>query len=837
MRATLFPFQETALADLHEKIKNAHTLWNERNPQVISFTAPTGAGKTIIMTALFEDIIFGHAFGVAEPDSVFVWLSDMPELNEQTRLKIESKSDKFRTRDIHVVDSNFDAEYFTPGGIYFLNTQKLGTDKLLTQKSDLREYTIWETLTNTAQRQPNSFYVVIDEAHRGTATQRAEQTAQSIMQKFIKGSRADGLIIMPLVIGVTATPQRFQKLIADTTSTIQRIIVPPEDVIESGLLKDRIIIHFPDIAIGADMTMFTEAVANWKRKCERWEVYCDREDISKPVRPILVVQVEDGNDRIVTQTDLETCVRVLENALGRNLRSGEAVHTFDKHETIKIGDLEIRNIEASRIEDDENAMVVFFKMNLSTGWDCPRAEAMMSFRHASDYTYIAQLLGRMIRTPLARRVEADAELNNVGLFLPFFDEDTVKMVEQALRDSEAIVPAETGTHKELITLKQNPAFADVFSDMNLITYRVDAARKQPALRRLIALARALTQDMISPEARKSTLKKVLDKFEQELAVLKESGKFEEIDKAVTGLAIRALTFDYGSEEVDGASVVSEPIELSEFDLNNLFERAGKILGEGLHREYWVRHATRDAGEVKTEIIVLTNDNEAMERIESFADELFNDIYNAQQTAFRRLREERREAYKKLAMTSTTPIPLDWVLPETIDFSLAEDMQVYDDHLFIPTEGGDFKVSLNDWESGVVKEELRRGDFVAWLRNLDRKKWSLEVPYEADGVTTSMFPDLLVVRADAHGYVFDVLEPHDPSRKDNYPKAVGLARFAERHGEHFGRIQLIRKARGADRRDHFYRLDMGRLNVRNKVRGVTSNAELDRIFDEDAVTEE
>jgi len=837
MRATLFPFQETALADLHEKIKNAHTLWNERNPQVISFTAPTGAGKTIIMTALFEDIIFGHAFGVAEPDSVFVWLSDMPELNEQTRLKIESKSDKFRTRDIHVVDSNFDAEYFTPGGIYFLNTQKLGTDKLLTQKSDLREHTIWETLTNTAQRQPNSFYVVIDEAHRGTATQRAEQTAQSIMQKFIKGSRADGLIIMPLVIGVTATPQRFQKLIADTTSTIQRIIVPPEDVIESGLLKDRIIIHFPDIAIGADMTMFTEAVANWKRKCERWEVYCDREDISKHVRPILVVQVEDGNDRIVTQTDLETCVRVLENALGRNLRSGEAVHTFDKHETIKIGDLEIRSIEASRIEDDENAMVVFFKMNLSTGWDCPRAEAMMSFRHASDYTYIAQLLGRMIRTPLARRVEADAELNNVGLFLPFFDEDTVKMVEHALRDSEAIVPAETGTHKELITLKQNPAFADVFSDMNLITYRVDAARKQPALRRLIALARALTQDMISPEARKSTLKKVLDKFEQELAVLKESGKFEEIDKAVTGLAIRALTFDYGSEDVDGASVVSEPIELSEFDLNNLFERAGKILGEGLHREYWVRHATRDAGDVKTEIIVLTNDNEAMERIESFADELFNDIYNAQQTAFRRLREERREVYKKLAMTSTTPIPLDWILPETIDFSLTEDMQVYDDHLFIPTEGGDFKVSLNDWESGVVKEELRRGDFVTWLRNLDRKKWSLEVPYEADGVTTSMFPDLLVVRADAHGYVFDVLEPHDPSRKDNYPKAVGLARFAERHGEHFGRIQLIRKARGADRRDHFYRLDMGRLNVRNKVRGVTSNAELDRIFDEDAVTEE
>lgn len=29
------------------------------------------------------------------------------------------------------------------------------------------------------------------------------------------------------------------------------------------------------------------------------------------------------------------------------------------------------------------------------------------------------------------------------------------------------------------------------------------------------------------------------------------------------------------------------------------------------------------------------------------------------------------------------------------------------------------------------------------------------------------------------------------RKDNYPKAVGLAKFAEKHWDKFGRIQLIR----------------------------------------------
>ncbi len=33
MRATLFPFQESALADLHEKIKKAHAYWSEKDPQ------------------------------------------------------------------------------------------------------------------------------------------------------------------------------------------------------------------------------------------------------------------------------------------------------------------------------------------------------------------------------------------------------------------------------------------------------------------------------------------------------------------------------------------------------------------------------------------------------------------------------------------------------------------------------------------------------------------------------------------------------------------------------------------------------------------------------------
>ena len=53
---------------------------------------------------------------------------------------------------------------------------------------------------------------------------------------------------------------------------------------------------------------------------------------------------------------------------------------------------------------------------------------------------------------------------------------------------------------------------------------------------------------------------------------------------------------------------------------------------------------------------------------------------------------------------------------------------------------------------------------------------------------------------------------------------------------FHRI-YIRLKKGVDGRDHFYRLDMGKTTVRNKVRGIISNEELDRIFDTDAERED
>ena len=840
MRDVLFQFQEDALRNLHNKINKAHLMWSDSDPQVISFSAPTGAGKTIIMTTLIEEILYGSDDLLAEPDAIFVWLSDSPSLNDQSRMKMESKSDKLHVRDLITIDSAFQAEYLEGGCVYFLNTQKLGTDKLLTARSEKRNYTIWETLTNTAKRFPKKLYFIIDEAHRGTLSSvREENKAHSIMQKFILGSPEDGLCAMPLVIGVTATPLRFDNLVSgNTTSTIQKVQVPPEDVRDSGLLKDRIIIHYPTTSLGADMTMLQSAIENWQLKGLHWERYCARQDERK-VEPVLVIQVEDGSSNEATNTDLATCVDMIQQTIGRKLMPGEIVHTFNDHGDLTVGETVIQKIEPARIEDSSEVRIVIFKQNLSTGWDCPRAETMMSFRSAQDYTYIAQLLGRMIRTPLARRIMEDAELNNVGLFLPFYNENTVKQVIEALKNSEAVLPSDSGSSSDMKTLRRDPQFADVFSALErleLVTAVVEAAHKMNPIKAYMQMARNLTMDDIDHNALKKARYALVDKMDPEIARIKSTGAYDEAASRVTGFPMGAMIYDYG-ESTYSYDAETKEMTVIEFDIRSHFELAGKILSEGLHKDYWRRHFDRqDDIAVQTEVMVLIEDKTAMDNIISFAEAQFSTLYNQHKFDIRSLPERRKEAYHRLISSASTAKEEPWDLPQTIDFNINESSVSFPKHMYF-MEDGTFLATLNNWEAGVIREELAKPDVVCWLRNLDRKKWSIAVPCEVSGSKIPMYPDLIVIRAVSTGYTVDILEPHDPSRKDNYPKAVGLAKFASTHWDKFGRIQLIRKMNGPDGNEHFYRLDMSDLNVCQRVIGITSNQELDHIFDEAATRDE
>ena len=438
MKVELFPFQKKALAGL--RMQSAEALGSYRrthSPQVVSFTAPTGAGKTIIMASLIESIYFGDDSYPDQQNAIFVWLSDSPQLNEQSKQKIDLKADKIRLDQcVTITEETFDREILDDGHIYFLNTQKLGKSSNLTKHSDTRQYTIWETLANTAREKSDRLYLIIDEAHRGMQGREASK-ATTIMQKFLKGSTEDKLAPMPVVIGMSATSERFNRLVEGTSSTIHKVVVTADEVRASGLLKDRIVITYPEeSSLNKDMAVLQAAADDWKEKWDHWTQYC-REQHYAYVNPVFVVQVLSSTGDRISDTDLDDCLCKIEERTGFHFSEGEVVHTFGQTSaSITVNGLNVRYEEPSRIAEDRNIKVVFFKENLSTGWDCPRAETMMSFRHAKDATYIAQLLGRMVRTPMQTRILVDEVLNDVHLYLPYFDAETVKKVVEELQSTE-----------------------------------------------------------------------------------------------------------------------------------------------------------------------------------------------------------------------------------------------------------------------------------------------------------------------------------------------------------------------------------------------------------------
>lgn len=437
MLTELFPFQKQAVNDLRAKTALALSSYRTaRVPQVVSLQAPTGSGKTIIMASFIEDVYFGSDQYAEQQDAIFVWLSDSPQLNEQSKQKIETKADRIRFDQCVVIsDESFDQETLDDGHIYFLNTQKLGNAGNLGKHSDTRQYTIWETIENTTKEKSNRLYFIIDEAHRGMQG-RAAGTATTIMQRFIKGSSQHKLSPVPVVIGMSATAARFNTLVGDTTSTLQKVLISPAQVRASGLLKDRIVITYPeDPTKHGDMAVLQVATDEWISKCQHWYQYTTEQHYSN-VNPVFVIQVAAGSGKKISDTDLDDVVAKIEERMGDHFRENEVVHTFGSTGTIQINGLNVPHVEPSEIADNRKIRVVLFKENLSTGWDCPRAETMMSFRHAEDATYIAQLLGRMVRTPLQCHIIVDDSLNDVRLFLPYFNKSTVKNVIDELQSTE-----------------------------------------------------------------------------------------------------------------------------------------------------------------------------------------------------------------------------------------------------------------------------------------------------------------------------------------------------------------------------------------------------------------
>jgi type III restriction enzyme len=624
---------------------------------------------------------------------------------------------------------------------------------------------------------------------------------------------------------MSATPQRFTELLGNTTRTQRPVNITPEMVRQSGLLKDLIIVTTnKSTTVESDLTHLQNAAARWKHFRERWDAYCTKAKEKEIVKPVLVVQVQDGTENTLTATPLHDVLTVIQRETGP-LAVNEVVHCFQDKEEIQYGGCIIRRMDASRIQDTTDVKVVLFKTALTTGWDCPRAEVMMSFRRSVDATTIAQLVGRMIRTPLARRIESDEALNIVDLFLPHYDTENLESVLNALRNPEAHEGLPSNVTTQAVEYPRNPAFADVFKHLaTLKTYSVDRVPKMTDLKRALRLSGMLMQEGIDEESDEQLRLKLTDKL-AELRdgytkkvkawgnLVREGGV---IEADVTAVAIGAMTVTDRN---------TTRMVLSEENMDHLFEEAGRMLatGEGLHSTYWKRFQDKaKPAESKLELFAIMRQGETLPALEKLAATEFKKLWETHKGTIAKLPASEKARFQKLVLASGKAVEHEWELPDRIVEKPGK--HKWKDHLFA-TEQGEFAADLNGWEKAFMMWTQVQDGFVCWLRNFPRRDWAFCVPYE-NGGEKPFYPDFVIVRKNGTDLVVDILEPHDDSRLDTWAKVKGLAKFADEHAVSFGRLMVGRKIG-----DILQIVDVADHQTREKARKMGAPADLEALFEE------
>lgn len=781
----------------------------------VYLNALTGAGKTIMVGRVLQRLL-------RDPATVILWLSDSPSLNQQTHHKLKAiiEGERFRT-----IDKPGTNERMEPGYVYFLNRQKLD-GRAQGTRGEMDTRARWAMLREAIIDPTIRLYVVQDEAHRGVVKSAAGQS-DPIITSIIEATSEHlaGVDPLPVILGVTATPRKFIEAAKAAGRDDRGHTVPPEQIQASGLIKRTIDFRTPQ-EVGtkdknnreAQLGMLDQAVAALKRSDAGWDAFHRQESrkegyTERRVVPLLLFQVPDG----ITDDELgEWCVHLnsaWERHFGHILPRGAVAHVLQQHRTIQAGDFELPYCEPQDVQDTTTIRVLVAKLAVSTGWDCPRAEVLYSLRGGSDETYIAQLVGRMVRMPLAER-SLSAELDHLNIarvLLPYFTYQTVDRVVQGLRTGEIPSPGEVDS----LPVDENP---DILAAHGRAPFElVSGLTKAPApsssssdqVTLMGQLAVMVAMDAIpgvGSEPRKSSLAKlftVLDDYARE-----HQG---ELDEARPGLdtttqsAMRYENWALGG----GPSSTSEVVQLDAVGRRAKVDRLIASLPGGLGPEY-VKHlrangATAASAREQTALLAQVEDvvtvvtDTSREQNRQWLDlvERALEADAALPVDEQHFREARVRDYRKRMAQFGDPIPTKVGIlgPREVSFGPKDQPfpHWWPKHLLVPTEGDDagrFRLDAGSWEKRVLDEEVKKGEVVGWYRNPSTgSEHTLQVPWKDGRTWRSAHPDFVFIEKVEGELRPSVVDPHDPDR-DGLARLRGMAAFVEAYGNEYERFWAV-----------------------------------------------
>ncbi len=373
---TLKRYQEKAVNELI--LKSKLLLDRDINKRTIVFKAPTGSGKTFMMSQFIQDFIKENKRD-KRGEFCFLWMSiGKGELQIQSYESLE-KEFGFAV-DCYLLEDEFFGSRRTIDNneVVVANWEKLRQkDKNTGEwKSNLmkdKETVNFRELVRNTREKDTKIIMIIDESHSGGKSGRALELRDEIIQPH-------------LTIEMSATPELKDEQ--------ERVFVEPNDVIMEGMIKKEIIINENLDKIADDEINSQEAVMHLAF-VKKFKIEQEFRKRKKDINPLVLVQLpnsEKGEDKR----------KFVEKWLA------EKDITIDNGKlAVWLSEEKVNQEKELLTKNDNEVDFLIFKQVIDTGWDCPRAHILVRFRETKSVTFEIQTIGRILRMPEVKHYNSD----------------------------------------------------------------------------------------------------------------------------------------------------------------------------------------------------------------------------------------------------------------------------------------------------------------------------------------------------------------------------------------------------------------------------------------------